>query len=229
MIGIFGGTFDPVHHGHLRVAVDIQEQLQLQEVRWMPLNIAVHRPQPQASAAQRLQMLQLAIAGQATFVVDDRELRRPGPSYSYQSLEELRQELGARLPLCLLLGSDAVAAFPSWKQPERILELAHLVVFSRPGFPSSGIMPASWMQKRLTTDASALNGHPGGTIYSTQASMLEIASTHIRALRAHGQSVRYLVPDAVAAFLHHQHLYCGTPARQDKTPHQTPPGLAPKL
>ncbi len=119
MIGILGGTFDPIHFGHLRPALDCLQGLGLAEVRFIPLNVAVHRPQPLAAPAMRLAMLEAAVRGQPGFVVDTRELERPGGSFSYDTLVSVRAEVGAEIPLCLLVGGDAFAGFLSWHRPWR--------------------------------------------------------------------------------------------------------------
>jgi len=132
MIGVLGGTFDPVHFGHLRPALEVCQALGLRELRLVPLRCAVHRPQPLASPEQRLAMLRAAVAGEPGLTIDDRELRRPGPSYTFDTLRELRAEQGPKQGLCLLLGADAFRGFLSWQRPEGILDLAHLVVMRRP-------------------------------------------------------------------------------------------------
>ncbi len=133
MIGVLGGTFDPIHFGHLRPALEMRQALGLAEVRFVPLNVAVHRCQPEASGAQRLAMVRAAVGGEPRFRVDARELQRTGRSYSYETLRSLRSEVGDRQPICLLTGSDAFRDFLSWHRPDDILELAHLVVMQRPG------------------------------------------------------------------------------------------------
>ena len=135
MIGVFGGTFDPIHYGHLRAALDVHQALALGELRFLPLNVPVHREQPRASAAQRRAMVEAAIAGEPGFRVDDRELVRAGRSYSVDTLTSLRDELGDTRPICLLVGGDAFNGFFDWHRPRDILELAHLVVMQRPGAP----------------------------------------------------------------------------------------------
>lgn len=134
MIGILGGTFDPVHYGHLRTALDVQEALGLNEIRLIPLRDPPHRSAPLAPASQRLALLRAAIKDNPGFAVDSRELERSGKSYSVDTLHSLKQEQPERV-LCLLLGSDAFDGFPEWHEPERILQLAHLVVMQRPGEP----------------------------------------------------------------------------------------------
>ena len=208
MIGILGGTFDPIHLGHLRPALDCFESLGLTQLRFIPLNVAVHRPQPQAPAAQRLAMLEAAIASQNGFVADRRELDRPGGSFSYDTLKSLRAELGEREPLCLLVGGDAFRGFLSWHRPREILDLAHLVVMRRPGASS----PLDAALQRLyaehaCTDPAALRDRPAGAILFQDVTQLDIASTQVRELIRRGRSPRYLVPDPVLAMIDRAGLY----------------------
>ena len=132
-IGIFGGTFDPIHYGHLRTAFELLQALRLGELRFMPAGNPPHREQPMASAEQRVAMVRAATAGQPGFTVDDRETRREGPSYSVDTLAGLRAEHPTR-PLCLIVGMDAFLGLPKWHQWQDILKLAHLVVAHRPGW-----------------------------------------------------------------------------------------------
>lgn len=161
MIGILGGTFDPIHFGHLRPALELLQDLPLQEVRFVPLRTAVHRTQPVATAAQRLAMVQAAVKNQPGFIADDRELRRTGNSYSYDTLASLRAELGARLPICLLTGLDAFAELPTWYRWRDIADLAHWVVMRRPG-ADMVTDPAlrHWMEPRLAKDPAVLTRTP---------------------------------------------------------------------
>ena len=138
MIGVLGGTFDPVHFGHLRPALEVRQALGLEELRLIPLRQAVHRSQPQASPEQRLAMLRLAVRGAEGLRIDDRELRRVGESYTYDTLVDLRIELGPAVGLCLLVGADAFRGFLSWHRPDDILALAHLIVMRRPGGADEG-------------------------------------------------------------------------------------------
>lgn len=131
MIGVFGGTFDPVHFGHLRLAEELADALAVREVRFLPVGHPPHRPPPATPAAHRVEMLRLALAGNPRLVVDAREVRRPGPAYTVETLDELRAELGTEAPLCLFLGWDAFAGFASWKDWRRIFGLAHLAVAKR--------------------------------------------------------------------------------------------------
>jgi nicotinate-nucleotide adenylyltransferase len=208
MIGVLGGTFDPIHLGHLRPALDCRAALGLTEVRFVPLNVAVHRPQPQTPAAARLGMLRAAIAGQPGFRVDTRELERPGGSFSYDTLEALRGELGPEQPICLLIGADAFRGFPDWYRPDGILELAHLVVMQRPGI--SGPPPSrleALCAGRMCEKAEALRTAPGGRVLFQPVTLMDIAATRIRDLIRRGEDARYLVPDAVLAIIARDGLY----------------------
>lgn len=208
MIGVFGGTFDPIHFGHLRPALDCQLALGLDVVRFIPLNVAVHRAQPQAAAALRLHMLQAAIAGQPGFLADPRELERAGPSYSYETLLSLRAELGVRMPLCLLIGADAFAGFLGWYRALDILDLAHLVVMQRPDTPLQlDAELESLSRERSAPDRAALAAAPAGRIRFQPVTQMAVSATRIRALLAEGQSVRYLLPDAVLALIQAHGLY----------------------
>jgi nicotinate-nucleotide adenylyltransferase len=208
MIGILGGTFDPIHFGHLRPALECRQALNLTQVRFIPLNVAVHRPQPFATAAQRLQMLAVAINEHADFVLDTRELERPGNSFSFDTLTALRFEYGAQMPLCLLIGADAFAGFLTWHRPHDLLQLAHLVIMARPGCaPSTAPALLALERQHGTADPAALAAAPAGHIFRQTVTPLAISSTQIRQLVARGLSPRYLLPDPVLALIEREQLY----------------------
>ncbi|SDX78399.1 nicotinate-nucleotide adenylyltransferase [Allochromatium warmingii] len=213
MIGLLGGTFDPVHFGHLRAALECLQMLDLAQVRFIPLRVPVHRPQPQASIAQRVAMLAAALADEPRFVLDQRELHRDGPSYTLDTLRSLRDEFGASQPLCLLIGADAYAGFLDWHRPLAILELAHLVVMHRPGHdPIASPALRQLYQERACTAPHQLATQAGGRILLQTLTPLDISSTRIRALIARGHRPRYLLPDAVLTRIEHDQLY----ARPDR-------------
>lgn len=209
MIGILGGTFDPIHFGHLRPALDCLQGLALAEVRLVPLNVAVHRPQPQASAGQRVRMLEAALRDQTDLTLDTRELERSGSSFSYDTLTALRAEVGAEIPLCLLLGADVFANFLTWHRPHDILKLAHLVVMARPcDAPIADPALTELLQTHGSSERAALAAAPAGRILQyAPVTQLAISSTHIRQLIAQGFSPRYLLPDAVLALIEREQLY----------------------
>ena len=207
MIGIFGGTFDPIHYGHLRIALDIKERLGLSEIRFIPLNNAVHRNQPQTTATQRLAMVKAAIAGQPGFSVDERELMRTGGSYTVDTLTSLREELGDH-PLCLLLGSDAFNGFLNWHRPMDILKQAHLMVMARPGETySDDPHLQALLKERHSADIAPLHQQPGGLIYFQTVTQLDISSTRIRRSVDNGESLSYLLPLKVEATIKQERLY----------------------
>lgn len=208
-IGLFGGTFDPVHYGHLRPALEMREALALAEVRFIPAGVPPHRDPPAASAAQRTAMLELALQGQPGLCVDRRELERPGPSYMVDTLTSLRAELGDT-PLCLLLGSDAYLGLASWHRWQELIELAHLVVMHRPGWSPTQAgagAPARLLAQRGTDDATALTRHPAGAVLLRAVTQLDISATAVRALIGAGHDPRYLLPDAVRDYIRAQGLY----------------------
>jgi nicotinate-nucleotide adenylyltransferase len=212
MIGVFGGTFDPIHFGHLRPVLDCLQALALDQVRFVPLRVAVHRPQPLATAEQRFAMVEAAIAGQPGLLADPRELKREGGSFSFDTLMSLRAELGCERPLCLLVGGDAFAGFLSWYRPMEILGLAHLVVMGRPGLPALPGTGASRELKGLLDERGcdgreALCAAPGGRILCQPVTALDISSTRIRGLIGQGLSPRYLLPDPVLGQIEEAGLY----------------------
>ncbi|MFZ4539060.1 nicotinate-nucleotide adenylyltransferase [Propionivibrio sp.] len=216
-LGIFGGTFDPVHFGHLRLAEEAAESLGLERVRWIPAGQPTHRrlenKPPRVAAAHRLEMVRLAIAGNARFELDPAQTEADGPSYTVPTLERLRlsSECGAQQPLVLLVGADAFAGLPTWHRWESLFDLAHIAVAHRPGFPiETGSLPpalAAIYQQRHCDSPSALEGAPGGRIVTFAMTQLDISATQIRRLLANQGSPRYLLPDAVIAYIENQHLY----------------------
>ncbi|MEO6081213.1 MAG: nicotinate-nucleotide adenylyltransferase [Steroidobacteraceae bacterium] len=200
-MGIFGGTFDPVHHGHLRTAFELREALRLAEVRFLPTGNPPHREHAQATAEMRLALVQAAVADEPGFSVDDRETRRSGPSYSVDTLAELRAEFPHR-SICLMLGMDAFLGLPNWHRWREILELAHVVVAHRPGWkaPTQGPL-GEVMVDRGTGSVRDLHDATAGHIFVHAVTQLEISSTELRQLIARGRNPRYLVPDSVCKLL----------------------------
>ncbi len=213
-IGILGGTFDPIHYGHLRPALELLETLELAEVRFIPCRIPAHRATPLITAEQRLTLAQLATAGQPGFVVDDRELRREGPSYMVDTLVSLRADFGADIPLCLILGTDAFRELLTWHRWQNLSDLAHIVVMQRPDvLPSLPPVLEKFMAPRLIQDTLALRRKPAGSILFHAVTQLSISATRIRTLLAHGQSPRYLMPEAALAYIHDRALYRAPPVK----------------
>lgn len=196
-MGIFGGTFDPVHYGHLRTAFEMLQALSFGEVRFMPCGSPPHRDEPIAPPELRLEMVRLATEGQRGFVVDDRELRRDGPSYSVDTLSALRGEFPLR-PIALIIGMDAFLGLPKWYHWREILQLAHIVVAHRPGWRAPDVGPlGELLADRGTHRVADLHEAKAGHIYIHDVTQLEISSTEIRALVAVGRDPRFLMPDPV--------------------------------
>jgi nicotinate-nucleotide adenylyltransferase len=196
--GILGGTFNPVHYGHLRSALELREALGLAEVRLMPAAQPPHREAPDCCASLRADLVSLAVAGEPGLSCDRRELQREGPSYTVDSLQELRAELGPDASVCLIVGADALAALDSWHRWRELTDLAHIVVLARPGWevPQAGRV-AQWLRQHLVEAASDLRESAAGGVILQRLRPLAISSTEIRELVGSGRSPRYLLPDAV--------------------------------
>jgi nicotinate-nucleotide adenylyltransferase len=200
-VGILGGTFDPIHHGHLAIAEDAREELGLERVLLVPAAAPPHKPgRPVTAAAERLAMVELAIAGNPSFEASRIELDRGGASYTVETLEELCAA-GVTDPW-FVLSTEALAGFPSWREPDRILDLARLAVVPRAG---SETLDAAWVAARFSAREHRVRFLAGP--------LLAISGSVVRRRAAAGRSVRYLVPDAVAAYIADRGLY-REPARR---------------
>lgn len=188
--------FDPIHFGHLRTAHELHELLDLESVAFVPAGDPPHRAAPLADAATRLAMVRAATADDPRFLVDDRELRRPGPSYTVLTLEELRAERGVQ-PLVLIMGMDAYAGIERWHRAGDLLSLAHVVVALRPRamLPGEGLA-ARFLQERRAPDVSSLASCPAGFVYLCGNTQLDLSSSAVRAVVAAGRDPRYLMPEA---------------------------------
>jgi nicotinate-nucleotide adenylyltransferase len=216
-IGILGGTFDPIHFGHLRLAQEMAESLGLKAVRFIPAARPPHRVEPHCAALHRAEMVRLAIAGNPLFTLDLREFDREGPSYMVETLASLRAEIGHATPLFLLLGADAFLGIHSWHRWQELFDLAHVAVAYRPGFvldaEDPGMQPAlrsEWLRRYC-------DGVPEtacGAILMREITALDISASNIRIRLGHGSSPRYLLPEAVCDYIHIHQLY-------EKKPHGT--------
>ena len=203
-VGLLGGTFDPVHFGHLRSAVEVCEQLQLDELRLIPSARPPHRGMPGATAAQRLRMVELALGQGGGLQVDDRELQRERPSYTVETLDSLRQELGSDVALFMVLGWDAFCGLPSWHRWESLLELANLVVLQRPDYD---LEVPEVLKDLLAARSADQPERSHGQIICLSQTPLAISATHIRTLVGSGASPRFLLPDAVLDYIENEGLY----------------------
>lgn len=210
-MGVFGGTFDPIHYGHLRTAFEMLQALRFDEVRFMPCGNPPHRATPHAAAELRLKMVQVATQGQRGFVVDDRELQRDGPSYSVDTLSALRVEFPLR-PIALIIGMDAFLGLHKWYQWREILQLAHIVVAHRPGWRAPDMGPlGELLTDRGTHRIGDLHQASAGFIYIHDVTQLEISSTEIRELVAAGRDPRFLMPDSVREVIAQSGCYAAAP------------------
>jgi nicotinate-nucleotide adenylyltransferase len=216
-IGLFGGTFDPVHFGHLRLATEVAEAFHLDKVVFLPNGLPYHRGRAaHASNEERLTMLKLATARDARFDVDDRELRRDGPTYSIDTLAEIRAERGPDLPLVFIAGSDAFAKIDTWHRWTELFDFAHFVVAIRANdeaWQSKG--PGAFPREawpRITLNPRELLSAPAGKVITYFMTPIAISSSAIRTLAGEGASIRYLTPDPVVEFVRSRSLY--SPARE---------------
>jgi nicotinate-nucleotide adenylyltransferase len=212
-LAVFGGTFDPIHYGHLRLAQEMADSLAAAEVRLVPAGVPPHRATPGVSPAMRLAMTRLAAADNPLFTVDDREIRKGTPCYTVETLAELRAEAGPRRPLALLVGADAFLGLTSWHRWQELFAFAHVAVAQRPGFAMESwatAMPLELREEwasRLTDDTADIRGQPAGRIIVRETTRLDISATRIRLMIAAGKSPRYLLPDAVLDYIRSNHLY----------------------
>ena len=216
-LALLGGTFDPVHYGHLRLADDIRAALALPEIRLVPAGDPRHRGRPHASAADRLAMLDLACREFPALAIDPREIQRSGKSYTVLTLEELRRE-DARRPLLWIVGADALIGLPQWHRWRELFDLAHLVVAERPGVTLDSSLPAALLSEwntRLTVDSAVLRRTRFGAIYRQTVTPQPISASAIRAKIAAAiagggddiAAIRGLLPDSVLAYIERNGLY----------------------
>lgn len=206
MIGLLGGTFDPIHYGHLRPAQEAMHALGLSELRLIPTHRPPHRPAPQATPEQRLQMVRLACGEFPGFIVDERELKRDRLSYTVETLDSLRADVGEQ-PLCWLMGMDAFRGFETWNEWERIPDLAHLVVLHRPGWDVNAAPLPEWARLRWTDSVADLARTPAGRLLFQPVTLQDISGTHLRAALARHEPVEALLPAPVLEYIRTYHIY----------------------
>ena len=212
-VALFGGTFDPVHFGHLRLAEELSATARITQVRFVPSAIPPHRATPGTRPEDRVEMVRLATAGNPVFSVDDRELRRTGPGYTVDTLAEVREEIGQTRPLVMLLGADAFLELATWRRWRSLFDLAHIVVAYRPGFPIDSWqsrMPAPLAQEyaaRHMHQPLAVHLAPAGGIAAVAMTGLDISATFVRDALRSGRSARYLLPGSVLDYIQTHGLY----------------------
>lgn len=208
MIGILGGTFDPIHYGHLRTALDVQQCLSLDEVRFIPCGEPAHRNKPIATALQRLAMVRAAITGQKTFTVDDREIQRSGPSYMVDTLTSLKSDFKTE-SLCLILGADAFNGLEQWYQWQSIFDLANIVVMQRPEMKGSIEINKRLVNKlkHRIVDTDDLKAKKNGGISFVPVTQIDISATKIRQQWKLNKDIQFFLPDSVLTLIQQQNIY----------------------
>jgi nicotinate-nucleotide adenylyltransferase len=206
-IGLLGGTFDPIHLGHLRLALELKQTFGFQEMRLLPCHQPPHRRSPLVGSAERAQLVRLALAQCPDLLLDERELRRDRPSYTIDTLQELRAELGPEVSLCWALGSDAFAGLHTWHRWQELLDYAHLVVIARPEAPLPQSGPVAELFAARRAEPAQLANAPQGSIVQANLRLLPISATEIRDQIARGESPQFLLPDCVWHHIDQHHWY----------------------
>lgn len=210
-VGVLGGTFNPIHLGHLRIAEEIAENLSLDEVRFIPSAQPPHKPAPHVSAEHRANMVKLAIQNNAKFVLDECELKREGASYTIDTLTDLRKKLGAQVGLYLIMGSDAFAHIDTWHRWQEILDNCHIVLVQRPNhenfIESFSVEIKSFFESHRQNTSRDFQKKPVGSIITQTITPLAISSTNIREQLKDKKSVRYLLPQSVSDYIETHQLY----------------------
>jgi len=213
LVGIFGGTFDPIHYGHLRVAEEIVETVGLQKMYFVPAGMPRLRHSPVASSQHRVEIVRLAIQKNPDFVLDEREIYRDGVSYSIDTVREFKQEFGEEVRLCFILGADAFIKLPEWNNWKELFNLCHFIVSTRPGYSLTLIKELLSKElreecsQRWVSNTESLRKDTSGLIFIASTTMLDISATSIRAHIADGRSVRHLVPSVTVNYISENKLY----------------------
>ena len=209
-LGLLGGAFDPVHIGHLRGAIAVREHLGLERVDFLPAAQSPLKDAATVAAADRLAMLEAAVQDVPGLGVDARELGREGPSYTVDTLIELRREVGQARPLIWIVGTDILPSLPKWSRWQQLLELTHLVILARPGADLPPPVVTQWLDQHRI-DQNALLESPAGGVMTLDQPVLDIASSDIRTLLAAGRNPRFLLPDVVMEYIERHKLFmCDT-------------------
>jgi nicotinate-nucleotide adenylyltransferase len=206
-IGIFGGTFDPIHIGHLRLALELKEHLRLDEMRLLPCYIPTHRTSPAASSQQRVDMLQIALENSSDLTLDLRDIKRDKPTYTYDTLCELRDELGGQVSISVCMGMDSYVTLDTWHHWQELIQLAHLVVTARPGWklPSEGLIAE--LTQAHSASIEQIHQSPAGVLAIVSQRLLPISASEIRFLIEQKKSPQFLLPDAVWQYIKKHRLY----------------------
>lgn len=207
-IGILGGSYDPIHFGHIKPSLELAKTYRLDRIILLPCKVSPFKESTFASAEHRWNMVSMVAANEDLFVADARELERDTPSYTYLTLAELTQELGDRYQLYWILGIDSLLDFPDWYESEKIMQLCHILVLRRPGYelPHDNAK-LDWLNQYLSTDINQLDSADTGHIYITETELLDISSTAIRETIKAGEQPRYMLPGGVWNYIRRNRLY----------------------
>ncbi|QTL38930.1 nicotinate-nucleotide adenylyltransferase [Xenorhabdus budapestensis] len=206
---LFGGTFDPIHYGHLRPVEALAKQVGLKQVILLPNHVPPHRPQPEASPQQRLAMVHLAVQDNPLFTVDTRELQRQTPSYTIETLKSFREEVGEQCPLAFIIGQDSLQSIHTWHCWAELLDICHLLVCSRPGYARQLATPEmqKWLEQHQIDTPASLSQKSHGYIYLAKTPLLDISATDIRQRHQQGLSCDDLLPPSIQNYIDSQNLY----------------------
>lgn len=208
LIGFLGGTFDPIHFGHLRIGLELQQAIALDELYYVPCADPPHKLGTSADAEQRRRMLELAISDWSGVSVDKRELQREGPSYSIDTLASIREEFGKDVSICWIIGSDSFQNLHTWHRWEALFEYAHIVVACRPGWTRDDASDmGQLLSERFIEEPHKLQQRPSGYILPWQVTQLSISATAIREMFLQAHSPRFLLPESVLTYIDQQKLY----------------------
>ncbi|MGP1924082.1 MAG: nicotinate-nucleotide adenylyltransferase [Arsenophonus sp. NEOnobi-MAG3] len=206
---LFGGTFDPIHYGHLLPVEALAKLLDLQQVILLPNHVAPHRKQPEATVQQRLAMIKLAIKNNPLFSIDTRELKRITPSYTVETLLSFRQQISWQKPLAFIIGQDSLLSIDTWFDWQKILDLCHLLVCARPGYSTYFLTSSmrQWLKHYQVHKPEILSYKPSGAIYLANTPLLNISATEIRKRKHNKKSCKDILPHAVLHYIDKHHLY----------------------
>lgn len=207
VVGILGGTFNPIHFGHLRLAQELAEALDFDEVRFIPSANPPHKPMPTVTAQHRAEMVKIAIADNALFTLDTCELERVGASYTINTLISLRNSLGAETSICLIMGSDAFLKLDTWHRWQELLDYSHIVLVQRPNQQQLSQLLQTYLETHYTEHPHELRNKNAGYIHMQAITALDISSTSIRERIKSRLSVRYLLPDSIIEYTTANQLY----------------------
>ncbi|MGV3346345.1 nicotinate-nucleotide adenylyltransferase [Enterobacteriaceae bacterium LUAb1] len=212
LLALFGGTFDPIHYGHLKSVTALAQEMGLQQVILLPNNVPPHRPQPKASAVQRVKMIELAIADLPLFTLDTRELQQQTPSYTVHTLEQLRFQQGPQQPLAFIIGQDSLLTLHTWYRWQDLLSLCHLLVLKRPGYPleMKNHRLQQWLHQHRACDITQLNQSPAGYIWLANTPMIDISASEIRKQYHQGGGSNHYLPQAIQDYINNHDVYRDT-------------------